>query len=879
MLITALHEAQRVDIIDNLRSILVSPTTPPQPNTQHTTQHQKLIWYSGYLKERHSQVHIAAASNKWLPSPTQKIFNLAIIKKERIQRGKIDDEFVRQTIRGQVDDILLKKSPIELEKLFENIEGERKVILIDGAPGSGKSTLTVHICQRWSRGELFQEFTIVILVQLQDPAVQSAQSIADLIPCPDIESAQEVASAIKANLGRGILWILDGWDELPSHLREKSLLRDMITPSLHSPITLSSVIVTSRPVSSGELSELVSSRIEVLPESGRSISAIFHLPKSFKNIFKLKCKERSIISAESSRHEHRDSEERSIATNARGQSLCILPLRLSTISHLQLQRISRQDKPQVYMLHISKIFQDQIFARYAVGSPSLSIDSSTMGSERVLMLVGATGTGKTTLINGIANYIYGTKWEDEFRLKVIHNEGRRSQAYCPTKHISAYTFPELKGSPLPYTLTVIDTPGFGNTEELRRDRQLVEQINAFFSVAPPGGIAHLHGIGFVVQASNSRLTPMQLYVFNSILSIFGRDVKDNIFVIITFCDAEKPIVLSALKEASIPFTGKGFKFNNSALFAHKESSNREDADDDNDDDDDYFNSSFFNMGMRSFKQFFKQFEKAEPKSFPQTKERKQLEILIKGLRVQIVYGIGKLIELKQEQEALSQHQADVEANQNFTYKVTVTKYVQRNTKVRVTNCVVCNHTCHYNCVYNRDKYNCKVFQKEGQCTVCPGKCHHRMHVNQPFYYESEQREEERTYEDLKARYDYATSKYSKSELVLNGLDSELTKVQEEVVATVKQAHKTLQRLEEIALNPDPLSETDYIKLCIEAEKREAKPGWEERALYFEELLIRNKYISTVKSLSRSDVDIIDSTQQDDLHSILSYSCHSVRSQI
>ena len=260
-LITALHEAHKADVIDNLRSILVSPTTPPQPST---TQHPTLVWYSGYLKERHSQVHIAVVSNKWLPSPTRKIFNLAIIKKERIQRGKIDDEFVRKTIRGQVDDILLKKSPIELEKLFMNIEGERKVILIDGAPGSGKSTLTVHICQRWSRGELFQEFTIVILVQLRDPGVQSAQSIANLIPCPDIESAQQVASAIKANLGRGILWVLDGWDELPSHLREKSFLREMITPSLHSPITQSSVIVTSRPISSGELSELVSSRIEVL---------------------------------------------------------------------------------------------------------------------------------------------------------------------------------------------------------------------------------------------------------------------------------------------------------------------------------------------------------------------------------------------------------------------------------------------------------------------------------------------------------------------------------------------------------------------------------------------------------------------------------------
>ena len=210
------------------------------------------------------QVHVASASKKWLPSPTQRFFNLAIIKKERVHRGKIDDEFVLQSIHGQIDDILLAKSPIDLEDIFKNIEGERKVILIDGAPGSGKSTLAIHITQGWSKGVLFQEFTIVILVQLRDPAVQSAKSIADLLPCPDIETAWQVASAITASNGRGILWVMDGWDELPLRLQDDSFLRDMIAPPHISPITLSSVIVTSRPISSGVLSQLVSSRIEVL---------------------------------------------------------------------------------------------------------------------------------------------------------------------------------------------------------------------------------------------------------------------------------------------------------------------------------------------------------------------------------------------------------------------------------------------------------------------------------------------------------------------------------------------------------------------------------------------------------------------------------------
>ena len=244
--------------------VMVS-ATPPTPSTQFTLEEVRLLAeYGGYLKKRHLQVHIAASTNKFLPSPTQKIFKLAIIKKERIQRGKIDDEFIHKTIKGQVDDILLEKSPIELENIFMNIEGGRKVVLVDGAPGSGKSTMTVHIYQRWSKGELFQEFTIAILVQLRDPAVQRAKSIADLLPCPNIKKAQEVASAIEASNGRGILWVMDGWDELPAQLRQKSFLRDMITPRRISPITLSSVIVTSRPISSGDLIESVSSRIEVL---------------------------------------------------------------------------------------------------------------------------------------------------------------------------------------------------------------------------------------------------------------------------------------------------------------------------------------------------------------------------------------------------------------------------------------------------------------------------------------------------------------------------------------------------------------------------------------------------------------------------------------
>ena len=263
-LITTLHEAKKIDLIDELQHVL---TLQPNPIHQHGIVSQKPDWYGGYLKKQYLEVlfTLQVSANKWLPSPTQKIFELAIIKKEKIQVGRIDDKFVHKIIKGEISDILLEKPSIKLKDLFKNIEGERKVILIDGAPGSGKSTLTIHICQQWGRGELFNEFAVVILVQLRDPKVQSAQSIADLLPCEDRAMAERAATEIMAINGSGVLWILDGWDELPYKLQNDSIISCLIAPKLNqNPLSKTAVIVTSRPISSGNLCPFVSSRIEVL---------------------------------------------------------------------------------------------------------------------------------------------------------------------------------------------------------------------------------------------------------------------------------------------------------------------------------------------------------------------------------------------------------------------------------------------------------------------------------------------------------------------------------------------------------------------------------------------------------------------------------------
>ena len=388
-----------------------------------------------------------------------------------------------------------------------------------------------------------------------------------------------------------------------------------------------------------------------------------------------------------------------------------------------------------------------MIARQSIGKPSRIGRGET---EKVFMVVGATGAGKTTLINGMVNYILGVQWKDEFRFKVITEETKVTQAHSQTQDITAYTFNPMKGSAVPYTFTIIDTPGFGGTEGLRRDKKITEQIKEFFSIPPPDGIDHLDGVGFVVQASQARLTSTQEYIFDSILSIFGNDVSKNIFMMITFADGQRPPVLEAIKEAKIPSQSeKYFKFNNSALFAEN-----------NEESELSFDEMFWKMGFLSFNQFFTEFPKAESVSLRLTQEvlneREQLHVLIEGLNVQIMLGLNKLEEMRQEEIVLQQREMEIETNKDFTYTVDVTKprYTSlEGTGQHTTTCGPCHTTCHTYCMIIDDamKHYCWAMDEVGNCRICPRHCSWSDHRNLPYLIQYVTMTETRTVEDLKKK--------------------------------------------------------------------------------------------------------------------------------
>ncbi|XP_039373365.1 uncharacterized protein LOC120392694 [Mauremys reevesii] len=486
-------------------------------------------------------------------------------------------------------------------------------------------------------------------------------------------------------------------------------------------------------------------------------------------------------------------------------------------------------QPSVYALPIKKAASgsNTTHPKYRLGKENLQIPN------KVIMVLGATGSGKTTLINGMINYVLGVQWKDEFRFKLIHETTNRSQAESQTSEVTAYDVHYTEGFQVPYSLTIIDTPGFGDTRGIEQDKEITRQIREFFSTR--GAIDHIDAVCVVVQASLARLTHAQKYVFDSVLSIFGKDIKDNIQILITFADGQTPPVLQAIKTAEVPCAkdAKGnpvhFKFNNSTLFACNAGADEGSFN---------FDEMFWKMGAMSMKTFFESLVKLETRSLTLTqevlRERKELETAVEGLQPQIKAGLVKLEELRKTQEALEQHRGDMEANKDFEYEVEKTVPVQETISGGdnyITNCQQCHYTCHYPCGIPNDdakRWCTAIDGNTGYCMVCPGKCFWNVHFNQKYRWEYKVVKEKRTYAQLKEKYEKESAEVLSTQSVVEKLSQEYAAVEEILMEFIDKSSRSLQRLQAIALKPNPLSTPEYIDLLIMSEQQELKPGYQER---------------------------------------------------
>ena len=218
-----------------------------------------------------SQSH---TSQHWTHLPRCEYIQLAMIKGEKIRRGGPDEEMIRLAQQGKIETILCNKESIDLHNLLPPPRPlvvlpppppPGRVFLIEGAPGAGKSTLALHICHEWAQdASWLKRFDIVVLVYLRDESVQKARTLADILPARGIEMFDSIISQLIAADGSNVLFIFDGWDEFPSGLMNISLVSKLIRQPHKLSLHRSTILITSRPVASGNLLKIADSQAEIL---------------------------------------------------------------------------------------------------------------------------------------------------------------------------------------------------------------------------------------------------------------------------------------------------------------------------------------------------------------------------------------------------------------------------------------------------------------------------------------------------------------------------------------------------------------------------------------------------------------------------------------
>ena len=203
-------------------------------------KHSALMQYANnYLKPYYEKESVPR-DDKLSIAPCSEFIDLALVDKGRTIHE--DDTFSKASLDSGVDEIRGAKSPLELDDI---VPSETRFVLVEGHPGIGKSTLAWELCKKWDTLTSLKHYKMVLLLKLRERRVQNATSLEDLIYHEDKQFQRKVVSELRKCEGEGVLFILDGFDEMPSVIyKENSLIMRLIRGSC---LPKATRLVTSRP--------------------------------------------------------------------------------------------------------------------------------------------------------------------------------------------------------------------------------------------------------------------------------------------------------------------------------------------------------------------------------------------------------------------------------------------------------------------------------------------------------------------------------------------------------------------------------------------------------------------------------------------------------
>jgi len=212
---------------------------------QHHEQ-MKLSFYSGF-KKHFSDVYKVQKEvleeNSCFPSTPDIFINLAIISKKKNFKND-----VAYAVQGDIDDILEGKEKVEYADLFGQYKS-KSLLLVEGRPGSGKTTLMHKVSRDWALDKGILEgadIIVLISIRLLDPCSKNfdLSKLFEGYVHNESERSQILKYFEKVN-GLGVCFIFDGLDEYKDNKNYNNIILKLITKRVW---PLAMIIVASRPV-------------------------------------------------------------------------------------------------------------------------------------------------------------------------------------------------------------------------------------------------------------------------------------------------------------------------------------------------------------------------------------------------------------------------------------------------------------------------------------------------------------------------------------------------------------------------------------------------------------------------------------------------------
>ncbi len=265
-----------------------------------------------------SKNEIPNSHDTWPPKVSKEFINLGLIISPEDSKYSCD-----YSVRGDIDDIKAKKSKVKYEEVFKVSSTE--LIMLEGRPGSGKTTLVHKIVKDWANGKTLHGAQLVFLVVLREFNNSQAHSLSDLLKMFYYdEELKSVCQFIHASNGENSVFVIDGLDEYRCQDKESNVIYRLLDKKL---LHLAMTIVSSRPSASKSVREdVLSKRIEVFGFSENEIMEyIDHFPFSSSS---------SECSNTTNSQSVQDSLKEYLHSHPNVMDMCYLPVHCAMICYL-----------------------------------------------------------------------------------------------------------------------------------------------------------------------------------------------------------------------------------------------------------------------------------------------------------------------------------------------------------------------------------------------------------------------------------------------------------------------------------------------------------------------------------------------------------------